>query len=235
MRTMRGLCSVIVTVLFAVPVLAEQDDQGWTLSERFQGNSRSVREKEQEHQAAFVKTMNAFVTAEGLIGIIEPSYVCQRGTEVCGRVDGNLEELLRERPDFLPDTYNFHKAHPGSTCSYRGKSGSSHYSLHVVCYGNHMAGVHVDVRLPQGWWGSIEHNVRDVAENYFKIYVMRMKSSHTSEMQLARNFSKWWRSYQTAYPGLAARGFPREAEGVLNSQTPKSSRTESAAYAQGFR
>jgi hypothetical protein len=219
---MRGLCSVIVTVLFVLPVLAEENDY-------------AVREKEQEDQAAFVKTMKAFVTAEGLNGIIEPGYVCQKGTEVCGRVDGDLEELLRKRPDFLPDTYNFHKAHPGSTCSYRGKSGSSHYSLHVVCYGNNLAGVHVDVRLPQGFWGSFEHNIRDVAENYFKVYAMRMKSSHTSEMQLARNFDKWWRSYQTAYPGLAAREFPREAVELLAGQKPKSTRASSTVYAQGFR
>ena len=199
------------------------------------GQERVVREKELEHQTAFVKTMKAFVTAEGLILNIQPSYVCQKGTEVCGPVNGNLEELLRKRPDFLPDRYNFHKAHTGSTCSYRGRSGSSHYSLHVVCYGSDIAGVHVDVRLPQGFWGTIEHNVRDVAENYFKFYALRMKSPHTSEMRLVRKFAKWWRSYQTAYPGLVAREFPKEAEQLLDGQKPKSSRTSFVAKTQGFR
>jgi hypothetical protein len=198
------------------------------------GQTRSGREKKQEQQAAFVKTMRAFVTAEGLIGTIQPSNVCQKGTEVCGPVTGNLDEFLGKRPDFMPDTYNFHKAHPGSTCSYRGKSGSSHYSLHIVCYGSDMAGVHVDVRLPQGFWGNIEHNVRDVAENYFKVYALRKKSSHTSEAKLVRKFPQWWRSYQKAYPGLVAREFPIEAEELLDGQKADSSRTSFAAKAQGF-
>jgi len=178
--------------------------------------------KEQERQAAFVKTMNAFAKAEGLIGSIEPSYVCQSGTEVCGPVNGDLEEVLRERPDFLPDKYNFHRAHPGATCSYRGMSGSSHYSLHIVCYGSSEAGIHVDVRLPQGFWGSMEHDVRDVAENYFMVHAMRRKSEHTSELRLARNFAKWWQSYKIAYPGLAAREFPVEARDLVGGRKPKS-------------
>ena len=182
------------------------------------------KEKEQEHQAIFVKTMNAFTKAESLIGSVEPSYVCQSGKEVCGPVNGNLEELLRNRPDFVPDQSNFHRAHPGSTCSYRGKSGSSvHYSLHIVCYGDNEAGVHVDVRLPQGFWGSFEHNVRDVADNYFKVHAMRMKSPHTSELRLARNFVKWWQSYQIAYPDLVAREFPIEASELATGKKRKSS------------
>ena len=180
--------------------------------------------KEQQRQAAFVKTMNAFTKAENLTGSIEPTYVCQNGKEVCGPVTGNLEELLRNRPDFVPDQHNFHRAHPGSTCSYRGKSGSSsHYSLHIVCYGDNEAGVHVDVRLPQGFWGSFEHNIRDVAENYFKVHAMRMKSPHTSELRLVRNFVKWWQSYQIAYPGLVAQEFPIEASELLNGQKRKPS------------
>ena len=187
------------------------------------GEKRAADTKEQDRQAAFVKTMNAFAKAEGLIESVEPSYVCQNGTEVCGPVNGNLEEVLSKRPDFLPDKYNFHRAHPGATCSYRGKSGSSHYSLHIVCYGNSEAGIHVDVRLPQGFWGSIEHNIRDVAENYFKVHAMRMKSPHTSELRLARNFAKWWQSYKIAYPGLAAREFPVEGRELAGGKKPKSS------------
>jgi len=175
----------------------------------------TVDEKKHEQQAAFVKMMRGFIKAEGLNQFIEPSYVCQSGQEVCGRVSGNLEEVLRNRRDFMPDTYNFQRAHRGSTCSYRGKSGSSHYSLHLVCYGPEVAGVHIDVRLPEGWWGNFEHNIRDVAENYFKVYALRVKDSHTNEMKLARKFNEWWRSYHTAYPELAARGAPTEAEELL--------------------
>ena len=79
------------------------------------GEKRAADAKKQERQAAFVKTMDAFAKAEGLIGSIEPSYVCQNGTEVCGSVNGNLEQVLSKRPDFLPDKYNFHRAHPGAT------------------------------------------------------------------------------------------------------------------------
>lgn len=187
------------------------------------GPKNAAGAKEQERQAAFIRTMNAFTKAEGLIGSIEPSYVCQNGTEVCGPANGNLDELLRYRPDFVPDQHNFHKAHPGSTCSYRGKSGSSsHYSLHIVCYGNSEAGVHVDVRLPQGFWGNIEHNIRDVAENRFKVYAMRLKNPHTSDLRLARNFTKWWCSYQIAYPGLVAREFPIEARELVTGKKSKS-------------
>ena len=137
-------------------------------SRLFGSEIKAVDQKKIEEEAAFVQTMKGFVQAESLSGRIQPSYVCQNGQEVCGEVTGNLEELLKNRPDFLPDTYDFHKGHPGSTCSYRGKSGSFHYSLHVVCYGAGVAGVHVDVRLPEGFWGKFEHDVRDVAENYFK-------------------------------------------------------------------
>ena len=200
------------------------------------GSKKAVGAKEQQRQAAFVRTMNAFTKAEGLIGSIEPSYVCQNGTEVCGPVNGNLEELLSERPDFVQDQHNFHKAHPGSTCSYRGKSGaSSHYSLHIVCYGNNEAGVHVDVRLPQGFWGNFEHNIRDVAENRFKVYAMRMKSPHTSDLRLARNFAQWWRSYQIAYPGLVARELPIDARALVAGEKPKSSTAAVPAYEQGSR
>jgi hypothetical protein len=199
------------------------------------GEKRTAGAKEQERQAAFVRTMNAFAKAEGLTGSIEPSYVCQNGSEVCGPVNGNLEDLLRQRPDFLPDQHNFHKAHPGSTCSYRGKSGSSHYSLHIVCYGNSEAGVHVDVRLPQGFWGNFEHNIRDVAENYFKVYALRMKNPHTSDIRLARNFAKWWQSYQIAYPELVARELPIEARELVAGRKPKSPPASSPDYAQGSR
>src|SRR5215468_7601190 len=106
----------------------------------------TVEEKKQEQQAAFVKMMRGFIKAEGLDEFIEPSYVCQSGQEVCGPVSGDIEDVVRNRPDFMPDTYKFQRAHSGSTCSYRGRSGSSHYSLHVVCYGRHIAGVHIDVR-----------------------------------------------------------------------------------------
>jgi len=192
-------------------------------------------EKKQGQEAAFVQTMKSFIQAEGLSGRIQPSYICQNGQEVCGQSTGNLEEFLRTRKDFLPDTYNFRRAHPGSTCSYRGKSGSSHYSLHTVCYGPDAAGVHIDVRLPEGIWGNFEHNIRDVAENYFNIYVLRKKNSHTSETQLARNFTKWWRSYQTAYPQLAAPEIPTEA--LLDGQKQKAQAQESSlpTYARGFR
>jgi hypothetical protein len=166
---------------------------------------RGADQKRQEQEAAFVKMMKAFIKAEGLGESIVLGYVCENRREVCGQANRRLEEFLRNRQDFLPDNYNFRRAHPGATCSYRGKSGSSHYSLHIICYGTDVAGVHVDVRLPQGIWGNIEHNVRDVAENYFKVYALGMRSSHTSETQLARNFTKWWRSYQTAYPELVAR------------------------------
>ena len=80
----------------------------------------------------------------------------------------------------------------------------------------------MDVRLPQGFWGSIEHNVRDVAENYFKVYVLQIKSAHTSEAHLARKFTKWWQSYQTAYPELAAREIPTEAAELLNTRSIRS-------------
>lgn len=173
-----------------------------------------------DQQASFIKMMRGFLKAEGLDRVIEPSSVCQSGQEVCGAVSGNLKEILAKRPDFMPDSYNFQRAHPGSTCSYRGKSGSSHYSLHVVCYGPRVAGVHIDVRLPEGLWGNIEHNVRDVALNYFKVYALRIKDSHTSEMKLARKFNGWWRSYQTAYPQLASREIPTEAEELLRPTQP---------------
>lgn len=177
---------------------------------------RTPAEARREREAAFVKTMKAFVEAEGLNQALQPSFVCQNGKEVCGRVSGDIDAFLAKRPDFLPDNHNFYRAHPSSTCSYRGKSGSMHYSLHVVCYGSGLAGVHVDVRLPQGFWGTLEHNVRDVAENYFKIHALRIKSSHTNELQLARNFTKWWRSYQRAFPGLVPRDIPADAEEFLN-------------------
>jgi hypothetical protein len=195
----------------------------------------AVDENKQEQQGAFVKMMRGFIKAEGLKEFIEPSYVCQSGQEVCGRVSGNLEEVLDNRPDFVPDTYNFQRAHPGSTCSYRGKSGSSHYSLHVVCYGPDVAGVHIDVRLPEGLWGNFEHNVRDVAENYFKVYALRIKDSHTNEMKLARNFQGWWRSYQTAYPEFAAREIPMEAEELLNGPKQTVQVLRSTGAAGGFR
>jgi hypothetical protein len=70
----------------------------------------------------------------------------------------------------------------------------------------------MDVRLPQGFWGKIEHNLRDVAENYFKIHALRIKGSHTSERQLARNLTKWWRSYRTAFPTLVRHDMPPNAE-----------------------
>jgi hypothetical protein len=73
----------------------------------------------------------------------------------------------------------------------------------------------MDVRLPEGWWGNFEHNIRDVAENYFKVYVLQVKDSHTNEMKLARKFRGWWQSYQTAYPEFAAREAPTEAEELL--------------------
>jgi hypothetical protein len=201
----------------------------------FGSEIKAVDQKKLEQDAAFVETMKGFVRAEGLSSEIQPSYICQNGQEVCGQVTGNLEDLLRTRPDFLPDTYNFRRAHPGSTCSYRGKSGSIHYSLHIVCYGADVAGVHIDVRLPQGIWGNFEHNVRDVAENYFKIYALRKKNSHTSEIQLARNFTKWWRSYQTAYPELAAPEIPTAAAELLDGQKQKAQETSLPTYARGFR
>jgi len=205
------------------------------VSPLFASAIKASDEKKQEQEAAFIRTMKVFVKAEGLSGEIQPSYVCQNGQEVCGHVTGNLEELLKTRPDFLPDTYNFQRAHSGSTCSYRGKSGSSHYSLHIVCYGANAAGVHIDVRLPEGLWGNFEHNIRDVAENYFNIYVLRKKNSHTSEMRLARNFTKWWRSYQTAYPELAAREIPTDAAELLNPQRQKVQKASLPGYARGFR
>ena len=173
-------------------------------------------EKRREQEAAFVKTMKVFVEAVGLNQALQPSYVCQDGREVCGQVNGNIEAFLAERPDFLKDNHNFRRAHPGSTCSYRGRSGSMHYSLHIVCYGSRLAGVHMDVRLPQGFWGNIEHNLRDVAQNYFKIHAMRIKGSHTSEEQLARNLNKWWRSYRTAFPELVPQDMPADAEKFLD-------------------
>ena len=87
----------------------------------------------------------------------------------------------------------------------------------------------MDVRLPEGRWGNFEHNLRDVAVNYFKIYALRIKNSHTSEMKLARSFNRWWRSYHTAYPETAAQEIPTEAEELLNGQTSLPS------YARGFR
>jgi hypothetical protein len=178
--------------------------------------TRTPDETRRERDAAFVKTMKAFVEAEGLNQTLQPSYVCQNGKEVCGLVNGDVEAFMADRPDFLPDNHNFYRAHPNSTCSYRGKSGSMHYSLHVVCYGSGLAGVHIDVRLPQGFWGNVEHNLRDVGENYFKIHALRIKSSHTSELQLARNFTKWWRSYRTAFPGLVPHDIPADAEEFLS-------------------
>jgi hypothetical protein len=204
------------------------------VSPLFAGKATLVNEKTREQEAAFVKTMQSFIRAEGLNREIQPSYVCQKGQEVCGRITGNLEGLLRKRPDFLPDAYNFRRAHPGSTCSYRGMSGSSHYSLHIVCYGAEVAGIHIDVRLPKGFWGNIEHDVRDVAENYFKVYALRKKNSHTSETQLARNFTKWWRSYQTAYPELAAEEIPKEAEELRNGLKLRITKASLPRDARGF-
>ena len=203
-------------------------------SRLFGSEIKAVDQKKVEEEAAFGQTIKGFGQAESLSGRIQPSYVCQNGQEVCGQVTGNLDELLRTRPDFLPDTYNFRRAHPGSTCSYRGESGSSHYSLHIVCYGADVAGVHVDVRLPQGLWGNFVHNLRDVAENYFNAYVLRMKSSHTSETRLARNFAKWWRSYQTAYPDLAAREIPTEAQELMNGQKNKAQKVSLPSSARAF-
>lgn len=204
-------------------------------SRLFGSEIKAVDQKKIEEEAAFVQTMKGFVQAESLSGRIQPSYVCQNGQEVCGEVTGNLEELLKNRPDFLPDTYDFHKGHPGSTCSYRGKSGSFHYSLHVVCYGAGVAGVHVDVRLPEGFWGKFEHDVRDVAENYFKIYALRKKNVHTSEERLTRNFTKWWQSYQTAYPELAFPRIPTDAAELLDAQKQKAQEALLPTYARGFR
>ena len=201
----------------------------------FAGELKAVDQKKQEQEAAFVKMMRAFVKAEGLSGVIQPTYACQNGQEVCGPVSGNLEEFLKKRPDFILDTYNFQRAHLGSTCSYRGKSGSSHYSLHIVCYGAEVAGLHMDVRLPEGKWGNFEHNLRDVAENYFKVYALRIKNSHTSEMKLARSFNRWWRSYHTAYPETAAHEIPTEAEELLNGQKHTLQRSSLPSYARGFR
>jgi hypothetical protein len=209
---------IIVGLVMASPVLANRP--------------RTPDETRREREAAFVKTMKAFVEAEGLGQTFQPSYVCQNGKEVCGQVNGNVEAFLAGRPDFLPDNHNFYRAHPNSTCSYRGKSGSIHYSLHIVCYGSGLAGVHIDVRLPQGFWGNLEHNVRDVAENYFKIHALRIKSSHTSELKLARNFTKWWHSYQRAFPGLAPLDIPADAEEFLNrGQTARSFRLTAAGDA----
>ncbi len=191
------------------------------VSPLFAGEKTTGNEKKQKQEAAFIKTMKAFVEAMSLDSEIQPSYVCQSGQEVCGSVTGNLEEFLKKRPDFVPDTYNFHRAHAGSTCSYRGKSGSSHYSFHIVCYGPEIAGVHMDVRFPEGLRGTFEHDVRDVAENYFKIYALRIKNSHTSEKHLARHFTKWWYPYQSAYPQLAARKIPAELGELLSSQQPR--------------
>ena len=205
------------------------------VSSLFAGELKAVDEKKQEQEAAFVKMMRAFVKAEGLSGVFQPNYACQNGQEVCGPVSGNLEEFLKKRPDFILDTYNFQRAHLGSTCSYRGKSGSSHYSLDIVCYGAEVAGVHMDVRLPEGKWGNFEHNLRDVAENYFKVYALRIKNSHTSEMKLARKFNSWWRSYQTAYPETAAREIPTEANELLNSQKQTPPRSLLQTYAGAFR
>src|SRR5271167_1534647 len=84
------------------------------VSPLFASEIKRVDENKQEQEAAFVKTMQVFVKAEGLSEKIQPSYLCQDGQEVCGQVSGNLEELLRNRRDFLPDTYNFRRAHPGS-------------------------------------------------------------------------------------------------------------------------
>lgn len=93
----------------------------------------------------------------------------------------------------------------------------------------------MDVRLPQGFRGRIEHNVRDVAVNYFKVYVLRIKNSHTSETRLARKFTKWWQSYQTAYPELVAREIPTEAEEILNDKKRTAHRGSFSGYARGFR
>jgi hypothetical protein len=201
----------------------------------FAGELKVVDEKKLERQAAFVKMMRGFIKAEGLNEFIKPAYICQSGQEVCGSASGNLEELLRNRMDFMPDAYNFRRAHPGSTCSYRGKSGSSHYSLHIVCYGTGVAGVHIDVRFPEGLWGNFEHDIRDVAENYFKVYALRIKSSHTSEIKLARQFNTWWRSYQSAYPQLAARAIPTEAEELLNGPKHMVQQSPLPSAGGGFR
>jgi hypothetical protein len=205
------------------------------VSPLFAGELKAVDEKKQEQESAFVKMMRGFAKAEGLSGVIQPTYECQSGQEVCGPVGGDLEEFLKKRLDFVPDTYNFQRAHPGSTCSYRGKSGVSHYSLHIVCYGAEVAGVHIDVRLPEGKWGNFEHNLRDVAENYFKVYVLRIKNSHTSEMKLARSFNTWWRSYQAAYPETAADEIPTEAEELMNRPKNTFRRSSLPSVARGFR
>lgn len=199
------------------------------------GGGLKTNEKKQKQQAAFVKMMTGFIKAEGLNEFIQPAYVCQSGQEVCGPAIGNLEGLLRNRVDFMPDSYKFQRAHPGSTCSYRGKSGSSHYSLHIVCYGTGVAGVHIDVRLPEGLWGNIEHNIRDVAENYLKMYALRNKSSHTSDMKLARKFTTWWQSYHSAYPQLAAPTIPTEAEELLNGPRDTLQQSQLPSAAGGFR
>jgi len=201
----------------------------------FAGEPKAVIEKSSKPDSAFVKMMQGFVEAEDLSGILQPNHLCQNGREVCGRVNGNLEEFLRKRPDFVQDTNNFQRAHPGSTCSYRGKSGSIHYSLHIVCYGAEVAGVHVDVRLPEGSWASIEHDIRDVAENYFKVHALRMKSAHTSDLRLARNFDRWWQSYLTAYPETASIEIPTEAEEVLSSQKRALHRSTYQSYTRALR
>src|SRR5580693_9219111 len=69
----------------------------------FGSEIKAVDQKKLEQDAAFVETMKGFVRAEGLSSEIQPSYICQNGQEVCGQVTGNLEDLLRTRPDFLPD------------------------------------------------------------------------------------------------------------------------------------
>src|SRR5215468_1302975 len=73
------------------------------VSSLFAGELKAVDEKKQEQEAAFVKMMMAFVKAEGLSGVIQPTYACQNGQEICGPVSGNLEEFLKKRPDFILD------------------------------------------------------------------------------------------------------------------------------------
>jgi hypothetical protein len=205
------------------------------VSPLFAAEPKAVVANSAKPEVAFVKMMRGFVEAEDLSGIFQPTHVCQNGKEVCGRVKGNLVEILRKRPDFVLDTNNFQKVHPGATCSYRGRSGSSHYSLHIVCYGKEEAGVHMDVRLPEGTWGKFEHDVRDVAENYFKIHALRMKGSHTSDMKLARSFNLWWQSYQSAYPETASLEIPTEAEELLSSQKRTLHRSTYQSYARALR
>ena len=73
----------------------------------FAGKVTLVAENTKNKKLHSSKRCKVFIKAEGLNREIQPSYVCQKGQEVCGRITGNLEGLLRKRPDFLPDAYNF--------------------------------------------------------------------------------------------------------------------------------